>query len=70
VLRRLIATALTLSAVVVVALALAVSRHQPTATSAAQTPTVVLVRTDDGKLTPVVVPSQTQTTTHATTRTS
>jgi hypothetical protein len=67
--RRLLATALTLWSVLLVALVLAVSRHQPAATSAAQPPTVVLVRTQSGKLTPVVLPSQT-TTTHATTRTS
>jgi hypothetical protein len=67
--RRLLATGLTLWAVLLVALVLAVSRHQPATTSAAQQqPTVVLVRSQSGKLTPVVLPAQT--TTHATTRTS
>jgi hypothetical protein len=66
--RRLLATALTLWSVLLVALVLAVSRHQPTATTAAQPPTVVLVRSKSGQLTPVVLPSSSPV--HATTRTS
>ena len=67
--RRLLATALTLWSVVLVALVLAFAGHRPnTTTSAAQQPTVVLVRSQSGKLTPVVLPSASPV--HATTRTS
>jgi hypothetical protein len=66
--RQALATALTLWAVLAVALVLAVSRHPATGTVASQSPQVVVVRSANGKLTPVALPSAPAV--HATTRTS